>query len=168
MSGFEIVSAIIAIIGAVLSVISIVVSSRANNLSNRLSGYYNSLVERNNQFVSGQTELQLSQTIEETKRHLMNVTFKISDLPASADEQVKNMLRSLMKSAMESNVNAYESACGLYLDNKIDTARFKKLYFSEIKRIIEDKTHDDFFQPEGTSKYQAIWKVYREWNILEK
>jgi hypothetical protein len=167
MSTFEIISAIIAIGSAIISIISIVFSTRANNLSNKLSGYYNSLVERNNQFVSGQTELQLSQTIEETKRHLMNVTFKISDLPTNADEQVKNLLTSLMKTAMESNVNAYESACGLYLDNKIDKDRFKKLYFSEIRRIIEDKTHDEFFQPEATSKYQAIWKVYREWNILE-
>ena len=167
MSGFETMSVVIASISAIISVIAILFSTRANNLSNRLSGYYNSLVERNNQFVSGQTELQLSQTIEETKRHLMNVTFRITDSPPNVDEQVKIMLTSLLKSAMESNVNAYESACGLFLDNKIDTGRFKKLYFSEIKRIIEDKSHDEFFQPEATSKYQAIWKVYRKWNILE-
>lgn len=167
MSGYEVMSVIVAIVSAVISIISIFISSRANNLSNELSGYYNSLVERSNQFVSGQTELQLSQTIEETKRHLMNVTFKISELPSDADNQVRGMLMNLMKSAMESNVNAYESACGLYLDNKIDKERFKKLYFSEIKRIIEDEAHKGFFQPESTSKYQAIWKVYREWNILE-
>ena len=167
MSNYELLTIIIASISIVVSLLAIKVSSRANNLSNKLSGYYNSLVERNNQFVSGQTELQLSQTIDETKRHLMNVTFKIADLPPDSDEDVKSMLFHLMKSAMESNVNAYESACGLYLDDKIDKGRFKKLYYSEVKRIVESKDHADFYQPESLSKYQATWKVYKEWNILE-
>jgi len=60
-----------------------------------------------------------------------------------------------------------ENACSLYIDNKIDKIRFKKLYFSEIKRIIEDKSHQAFYYPEAISKYQATWKVYREWDILE-
>jgi hypothetical protein len=158
---------ILTIASASISIISIIFSSRANNTSNRLSGYYNSLVEKNNLFVSGQTELQLSQSIDETKRHLMNITFKIAELPPDADESVKSLLTDLMKSAMESNVNAYESACSLYIDNKIDKKRFKKLYNIEIRRVIEDSSFEEFYIPESTSKYQATWKVYKEWNILE-
>lgn len=151
---------IISIIGLLISVFAIVFSTKASTKAN-------SLVERNNQFVAGQTELQLSQTIDETKRHLMNVTFKIAELPTDADEKVKTMLNSLFLSAQESNVNAYESACGLYLDNKIDIHRFKKLYHIELRQLVENQSFKDFFNPESTSKYQAIWKVYRKWNILE-
>lgn len=68
---------------------------------------------------------------------------------------------------MESYLNAYEDACGKYLDKKIDEVRFKKSYISEIKNICEKELYNAFMQPESTSKYTAIWKVYKEWNNLE-
>ncbi|KUP25790.1 hypothetical protein [Paenibacillus sp. DMB5] len=165
---------IVSIIGITISAFALLVafkaskaSEKANDEATRLKGYYNGLVERNNQFMSGQTELQLNQTIEETKRHLMNVAFKIADLPESVDDNVKSMLDSLFKAAIESNANAYETACGLYIDDKIDKARFQKLYHIEIRRIIEDASFNNLFHPQDTSKYRAIWRVYKEWNHQE-
>lgn len=167
MSSYELVSLVIAFITITISILSLYFSTTANNKANKLNGYYNSLVERNNQFVSGQTELQLIQTIDETRRHVMNITYRLTELPTDAEEKVKKLLYDLLNSAIESNVNAYENACSLYIDDKIDKERFKKNYFSEIKNIIEDESHKDFYHPEATSKYWATWKVYKEWNILE-
>ncbi|WFA88039.1 hypothetical protein [Paenibacillus amylolyticus] len=168
---------IISVIGVVVSAFAIFISFRASKEANgaskeanRLSGYYNGLVERNNQFVSGQTELLLNQTIGETKRHLVEVTFRLSELSNRDEnqvEQLSDMLGTLLKSAQENHLNAYESACGLYLDNKIDKIRFKKLYILELRQLVTGNVYQEFFYPDIKSSYQAILKVYKEWNNLE-
>ncbi len=76
-----------------------------------------------------------------------------------------------LKSAVEDWLNAYEEICSKYLDKKIDRKRFKKTYKSEIRGIVESKEDNEFvyrlINPEGTSRFRAIWKVYRQWEHLE-
>jgi hypothetical protein len=71
------------------------------------------------------------------------------------------------KSSLEDYLNAYEDACSKYVDKKIDCDRFRKFYFSEIRTICEGSKAGtpmyELIHPEGTSKYQAIWKIYHEW-----
>jgi len=101
MSTFELISIIIAGVSVIISTLSIIIALGANKTSSKLSGYY--IVERNNQFVSGQTELQLNQTIDETKRHVMNVTYKLIELPIDTEDKVRDLLIELFDSALESN-----------------------------------------------------------------
>lgn len=147
MSLYETLAIIIASISLIVAVVAIIISLK------------------NSKFVAGQIELQLSQNIDETKRHVTNIILQVSQYE---DGNVPQLLEESLKSAVESNLNAYEGACGIYLDKKIDVKRFKKIYNNEIKRIVEDETHNKFFHPEGTSSYKAIWKVYKMWNDLEK
>ncbi len=78
-------------------------------------------------------------------------------------------LEKALRSAVEDNLNAYEDACGKYLDGKIDKTRFKKTYNSEIQNLYtgEKSMIADLMLPDATSNFQAIWKVYKEWYIHE-
>ena len=78
-----------------------------------------------------------------------------------------NIYTGLFKSAVESWLNTYEEACAKYIDNKIDKKRFKKQYHTEIRNLVEEEEFEKFFNP-TKSKFQAILKVYKEWNNLEK
>lgn len=89
----------------------------------------------------------------------------------SAEEKVHlKLLEKAFRSAVGDNLNAYEDACAKYLDGKIDRERFKKTYVCEIQNLCNAKKSviAEFMHPESTSKFQAIWKVYREWHIHEK
>ena len=107
-------------VSVILSILSIIISFAVNKNSNKLSDYYNSLVERNNQFVFGQTELQLNQTIDETKRDVMNISYELIELSKKTEDKVGNLLNNLLNSTLESNINAYGNTCSLYIDDKID------------------------------------------------
>ena len=67
----------------------------------------------------------------------------------------------------EDYLNAYDEACAKYIDNKIDKQRFKKMYFEEIKNLVEDKNGKEKIDTD-TTRFRAIRKVYKEWNDLEK
>ena len=70
------------------------------------------------------------------------------------------------KAALEDVLNAYDEACAKYIDKKVDTERFKKLYVTEIRNLVEDNNTKSYYvMPQ--SKFQATVKVYREWNNLE-
>lgn len=78
-----------------------------------------------------------------------------------------NATAPVLDSALENLLNTYDEACAKYLDGKVDKGRFKKLYYTEIKNLVEDnntKPHYDTID----SKFQATIKVYDEWNNLEK
>jgi hypothetical protein len=86
-----------------------------------------------------------------------------------ADERMLEPHEKAFRSAVEDNLNAYEDACAKYRDGKIDIARFKKMYINEIQNlcVVKDSPITEFMNPEGASKFQAIWRVYREWHIHE-
>ena len=93
-----------------------------------------------------------------------------SDELKAQDKRRLEILEKAFRSAVEDNLNAYEDACAKYVDGKIDKERFKKSYISEVQRLCAEKTSviTDLMHPDTTSKFQAIWKVYREWHIHEK
>jgi hypothetical protein len=69
---------------------------------------------------------------------------------------------------VEDWLNAYEEACAKYIDDKIDRKRFRQLYRREVRQICEASEERQaeiwkLLQPESTSSYSAIWKVYKEW-----
>ena len=96
------------------------------------------------------------------------MSFKKSDL---SEEVIIEVAKKNYKSSVEDWLNAYEEACMKYLDKKLDKIRFRKSFRSEIRNIVEEKNKNNpmysLIHPEGTSKYEAIWKVYHEWEDLE-
>ena len=133
--------------------------------------------ERANQIATGQTETSLREYISATRTRMEDAGYKIQDLlrgrqRSELDEAELNHLGYLQtswRSAVEDHLNAYEDACGKFIDNKTDATRFKKAYVNELQTLCSP-SHESFarlLHPQATSKYEAIWKVYMQWHRHE-
>lgn len=121
---------------------------------------------------SAMIELAINERITSTKEKVSDASNLMTPLLAksklSADE--KRMIELYVKQfdlAVENNLNAYEEACAKFLDKKVDKTRFKKLYKTEIRGIVEDDELKRYFDG-VSSKFKAILKVYGLWENLEK
>ncbi|EJL6706337.1 hypothetical protein NMS58_003445 [Vibrio cholerae] len=154
--------------------VSIYYSSKASSASkNSLSS-----AERANNIAIGQTETSLREQIMNARNRMEDCGFKIQEFLKGRKidnlngEELPHLefLESTWRSSTESYLNAYEDACGKYLDDKTDKERFKKAYINEVKNICDPKrtSFERLMHPESTSKFEAIWKVYKEWHRYEK
>jgi len=152
-------------------------ASSASKKSLENANLANQNAERANQIATGQTETSLRELISSTRTRMEDAGYKIQDLlqgrsKDDLDEAQLNHLGYLeasWRSAVEDHLNAYEDACGKFLDEKTDPSRFKKAYVNEIQTLCSP-SHESFVRllhPESTSKYEAIWKVYRTWHRHE-
>lgn len=127
----------------------------------------------------GQAETSLRSAISATRQPIRGLSTDVTALmngrrrdQLNAEEKRKlSAFEGPLKEAVEDNLNAYEDACAKYRDDKIDKERFKKMYIREVQNLCEctsESPMHSFMHPEGNSKYQAIWKVYREWHHHEK
>lgn len=151
MNSYETISILIAGVALIISVISIIVSIRNS---------------------SAMIELTINERITTTKEKVGDVSNIMTPLLAkekpSADE--KRMIELYLKQfdlAIENNLNAYEEACAKFLDKKVDKKRFKKIYKTEIRKLVENKEFRKYFDG-VTSNFKAILKVYKQWEDLEK
>ncbi len=151
MNTYEIISISMASGALIISVISIITSIRNS---------------------SAMVELTINERITTTKEKVGDVSNIMTPLLAkeepSADE--KRMLELYIKQfdlAIENNLNAYEEACAKFLDKKVDKKRFKKIYKTEIRKLVENREFTKYFDG-VTSNYKAILKVYKQWEDLEK
>lgn len=134
--------------------------------------------KRANDIAIGQSETALREAISNTRQRMQEAIYKIEEVLQGRDISNLNtaennrltLLKQSLSSATEDLLNAYENACGKYIDDKIDKNRFKKSFVNEISNLCKSdvETYAKHMHPEGTSKYEAIWKVYREWHRHEK
>lgn len=115
---------------------------------------------KSNSLTKGQVEMQIRDMISSAK-------WRYADLGIQLSKDDKNTaLVASTKAALEDVLNAYDEACAKYIDKKVDKERFKKLYVTEIRNLVEDNNTKDYYvMPQ--SKFQATVKVYNEWNNLE-
>ncbi len=75
----------------------------------------------------------------------------------------------VFESAHEDFLGALEQACRHYRDAKIDTEAFRLMYDDEVRFVCEQKdgVFFKFMHPKDTSKFRAVWAVYKEWFDLE-
>lgn len=126
----------------------------------------------------GQAETGMRESIALARQQIDDVALKMQEVlqgrksdRLKADEKRRlDFLGKVHASAVESYFNAYEDACGKYLDRKIDPVRFKKVYVKQIENLCDPKveSYARLMHPADTSHYEAIWKVYREWHQYEK
>ena len=115
---------------------------------------------KSNSLTKGQVEMQIRDMISSAKWRYADLGIQLSK-----DNQNQTLIAST-KAALEDVLNAYYEACAKYIDKKVDTERFKKLYVTEIRNLVEDNNTKSYYvMPQ--SKFQATVKVYREWNNLE-
>lgn len=118
----------------------------------------NAMLKRQIEIQMGQAELQIRVLISDAKYRYANRALEVKDHPD--DETLKQAL----KVAEEEVMNAYDEACAKYLDAKIDKVRFRKMYETEIRQLVERCT-DKYGK---TTNFQATSKVYDEWFDREK
>lgn len=168
----------IAIGSAGIALISMGVSIYFSSKSSRASQNSLSSADRANNIAIGQTETSLREQIMNARNRMEDCGFKIQEFLKGRqkadlnDEELPHLdfLESTWRSSTESYLNAYEDACGKYLDDKTDKERFKKAYINEVKNICDPKrtSFERLMHPESTSNFEAIWKVYKEWHRHEK
>lgn len=126
----------------------------------------------------GQAETALRADIRSTRQSVRDISLQIEtvrdgrrdDELRAPDRRRLDTLGHAFNEAVEENLNAYEGACARFLDGKIDRKRFFKMFHAEIRSLVECENTSPvypFLHPEGTSKFKAIWKVYRKWNHHE-
>jgi hypothetical protein len=88
-------------------------------------------------------------------------------IPADETRQI-NSLQFAYEEAVETLLNSYELACGLYLDGgKLDDERFRRQYHDEIKKLFEfPEPYKKRLHPVN-SRYKAICKVHEQWHNLK-
>lgn len=110
---------------------------------------------------NGNIELQIRTMISETKYHQSECMIKLA-----ADPQ-NEILKNIYTASTEEVLNAYDEACAKYNDNKVDKERFKKMYFHEIRQLVEDPALNEKYN-NVSSRFGATLEVYKEWNSNEK
>lgn len=109
----------------------------------------------------GNVELQIRTMISSAKHHQSECMIKLA---ANPNDEV---LKSVYYTLTEEVLNAYDEACAKYNDKKVDKERFKKMYFHEIRQLVESPELMDKYNS-ISSRYDATKKVYNEWNHTEK
>ncbi len=178
-------SAAIALVSMVVTIWFSVKSSHSSQKSllyseqaNEHAKAANAFANRANEISIGQTETALREQITSARQRMEELNYKMRDILRGRDrsqlsDEENNHIDSLepsWNSTVENYLNAYEDACGKYLDNKTDRQRFKKMYIREIRNICDPhrKAYERHMHPESTSHFEAIWKVYKEWNRYEE
>lgn len=116
------------------------------------------------------TELYINERISNTREFVTQLIFEMTPLMAkketkglNEEEKVIMELHSaLLHSAIENNLNAYDNACGKYLDSKVDKDRFKIDYKKEISQLYSNDTYATHLKSEPP-QYESIMTVYNEW-----
>lgn len=115
---------------------------------------------KSNSLMRGQVEMQIREMISSAQCRYTDLGIQLSK-----DDQNETLIASV-NAALEIVLNAYDEACAKYIDKKVDRERFKKLYITEIRNLVEnDSTKSYYVMPQ--SKFQSTVKVYREWYNLE-
>jgi len=152
-------------------------ASKSSKESLNHSTIANEHANRANDISIGQTETALREQIAIARQRMEDIGFKPQEILLGREKEElskeeKNHLEFIQtswNSSVEGYINSYEDACGKFLDKKIDQTRFKKIYIDEIRNICDPKreAYKRHMHPDATSKFEAIWKVYRQWHRHE-
>lgn len=104
---------------------------------------------KSNSLTKGQVEMQIRDMISSAKWRYADLGIQLSK-----DNQNQTLIAST-KAALEDVLNAYDEACAKYIDKKVDMERFKKLYVTEIRNLVEDNNTKSYYvMPQSNFKQQ--------------
>ena len=150
---------IIDILALLVSIISMTLVWRNNTRYKKLQRQYNDMVNVQTLTGQGALETQIRSSISESVYYMALLGVEI----AKSEENAGNaILQQAYRAVEETYRNAYEDACGKYLDDKIDKERFKKFYIVEIRRLVEEEPHKKYYA-DNQSAYTSTITVYKEW-----
>lgn len=131
-----------------------------------LTREYNGLVREQNKIAQGQAETSMRELIMSARRNVESISEKVAVEEKKNEDELK-IYEQMLDSAQEDLRNAYEEACSRYRDGKIDKERFKRMYSTEIRQIVEDKVQNEHYN-NIKSRYECTKLVYEEWFKQEK
>jgi len=169
---------IVGIISAGLALLSLLGTLYFSNEARKASNAAQASEENANRITIGQSETLLREAISRNSERIGDISIRIAEILAgrkpekldSIESAKLKVLESARKVAVENYLNAYEDACGKFLDGKIDKERFKKMYVEEVRNLCDPtvESYSRMMHPKSNSKYEAIWKIYDEWHRHEK
>jgi len=156
----------IAIISLLIAVISVIFSIRSQRKANLIS--------------TGNLENSLRNSISNARRNMeerslyyMKLIIEFRHeimLEPDAKKMIHEAIEGASKtyaSSVEDMLNAYENACGVYIDKKVDQKRFKEDYRQEVFNIVDVSENDDDITYKlihsNQTKFNNIIKVYNKW-----
>ncbi len=117
------------------------------------SGY---LTIRQVQWARTSLELDLVNLLGTASREVRVYAVTLSDDP-------KNEVKAReYESALEDYRSVCEDACEKYIHGKVDRTWFKNMFWSDLQRLVEDKSYVDLYTSPDTRFTNTI-QVYREW-----
>jgi hypothetical protein len=122
----------------------------------KLTSRYNDMVSTQTLTAQGAFETQIRSLISDATKELTHYSVELQRSPDNT------ILQQAYYTAEEQYRNAYEEACGKYIDNKIDKIRFEKLYKQEIYKLVNDENQKQFYAT-NQSTYTSTISVYKEW-----
>ena len=106
---------------------------------------------KSNKKNNAQIEIEVKKLIDEKKKAVVEL------------EQDKNKIIDYM---IEEELNAYDKACALYIDKKVDKKRFKKDYYYEINNLFDNNIIIEVGKLNNENcKYNSLKKVYKDWQV---
>ena len=150
---------IVDILALIVSGISMILVWNNNARYKKLQSQYNDMVNVQTLTAQGALETQIRSSISESVYYMALIGVEMAKDTENAGNE---LLQQAYYAAEETYRNAYEDACGKYLDGKVDKNRFKKLYNVEIRRLVEDEPYKRYYE-NNQSAYTSTLTVYREW-----
>lgn len=150
---------IVDILALIVSGISMILVWNNNARYKKLQSQYNDMVNVQTLTAQGALETQIRSSISESVYYMALIGVEMAKDTENAGNE---LLQQAYHAAEETYRNAYEDACGKYLDGKVDKNRFKKLYNVEIRRLVEDEPYKRYYE-NNQSAYTSTLAVYREW-----
>jgi hypothetical protein len=158
----------------IISLISLIIAIGSAYFAKSSSKQANRIAQENLNLQHGMVELEISQSIEGAKSGINEISMVMVPYVAketgesltSEEAAILGLYRKNFNAATQTLINYYDSACSKYIDGKVDKIRFKKTYKTEIRKLIENETLKEYFNP-LTSSYKPILNVYSEWENLE-
>lgn len=147
------VTELIAILALIASAINVI-------LYGVLQKKCNAIAQMQTLIGQGALETQVRSEIANTASEVRRWAAELSKNPKDGT------LKKIYASAAEAYRNAYEDACAKYIDGKIDTKRFEKMYKTEIYNLVNSDAQKDFYASNQTT-YVSTTKVYKQWFAQE-
>lgn len=122
----------------------------------KLQGKYNEMTKTQMLTAQGAIETQVRNSISDASKEVLHYAIEVE---ANSGNKV---VQQAFYTAEEMYRNAYEDACAKYLDKKIDTERFEKMYKQEIYKLVNDSAQKEFYATNQTA-YASTVAVYKKW-----
>lgn len=118
-------------------------------------------------YSAGNFETGVRAYISTTRDRMTEALWKFQERKEDFPNADLTKYKGLLYGYIEDYLNAYDRACMLYLDGKIDQVRFQKEYQREIRRAVEDIHDREHFFPANRVKFEALQKVYAQFESKE-